>query len=192
MEKFKVTFKPDNKTVVVEKDRTILSAAISAGLNLNSPCGGDGVCGRCKVKIIKGKVVSQPTGLISESDRNKGIHLACGTSVLSDVEVELLPESRLDSMKISQAEEVEFQESQAKDFKRKPLTRKIFLDLPRLLWRSRRLPLRRSGRSRACGFLLLRIAAIHDHARAEVAGVKLRLRLFECEHLPVELPAQDA
>ena len=131
MEKFKVTFKPDNKTVVVEKDRTILSAAISAGLNLNSPCGGDGVCGRCKVKIIKGKVVSQPTGLISESDRNKGIHLACGTSVLSDVEVELLPESRLDSMKISQAEEVEFQESQAKDFKRKPLTRKIFLDLPR-------------------------------------------------------------
>jgi uncharacterized 2Fe-2S/4Fe-4S cluster protein (DUF4445 family) len=131
MEKFKVTFKPDNKTVVVEKDRSILSAAISAGISVNSPCGGDGVCGRCKVKVIRGKVVSGPTGLISETDRNKGIHLACGTSVLSDVEVEFLPESRLDSAKISQAEEVEFQESQAKEFIRRPLTRKIFLDLPK-------------------------------------------------------------
>ncbi len=131
MEKFKVTFKPDNKTVVVEKDRTILSAAISAGISINSPCGGDGVCGRCKVKVLRGKVVSQPTGLVSDDERNKGIHLACGTSVLSDVELELLPESRLDSAKISQAEEVEYQESQANDFKRGPLTRKIFLPLPR-------------------------------------------------------------
>jgi uncharacterized 2Fe-2S/4Fe-4S cluster protein (DUF4445 family) len=131
MEKFKVTFKPDNKTVVVEKDRTILSAAISAGVNINSPCGGDGVCGRCKVKLIRGKVASQPTGLVSETDKNRGIYLACITAVLSDIEVEVLAESRLDSVKIAQAEEVEFQDSQANQFIRKPLTRKIFLDLPR-------------------------------------------------------------
>jgi uncharacterized 2Fe-2S/4Fe-4S cluster protein (DUF4445 family) len=131
MEKFKVTFQPDNKTVTADKDRTILSAAISAGININSPCGGDGVCGRCKVKIIRGKVVSQPTGLISEEDRNKGIHLACITSIQSDAEVEVLAESRLDSVKIAQAEEVEYQESQFKQFARKPLTRKIFLDLPK-------------------------------------------------------------
>ncbi len=131
MEKFKVTFYPDNKSVVVEKDRTILSAAISAGVNINSPCGGDGVCGRCKVIVKRGKVVSQPTGLVSEIDRNKGIHLACITAVLSDVEVEVLAESRLDSIKIAQAEEVEFHESQSKEFSRNPLTKKIFLDLPR-------------------------------------------------------------
>ena len=131
MEKFKVTFYPDNKTVVVEKDRTILSAAISAGVNINSPCGGDGVCGRCKVIVKRGKVFSQPTGLLSETDRNNGIHLACITAVLSDVEVEVLAESRLDSVKIAQAEEVEFQESLAKEFSRNPLTKKIFLDLPR-------------------------------------------------------------
>ena len=131
MEKFKVTFKPDNKTVMVEKDRTILSAAISAGISINSPCGGDGVCGRCKVKVTRGKVVSQPSGLVSDDDRNKGIHLACITSVLSDVEVEVLAESRLDSAKIAQAEEVEYQESQFKEFSRKAMTRKVFLELPR-------------------------------------------------------------
>jgi uncharacterized 2Fe-2S/4Fe-4S cluster protein (DUF4445 family) len=131
MEKFKVTFKPDNKTVTVEKDRTILSAAISAGISINSPCGGDGVCGRCKVKVTRGKVVSQSSGLISEEDRNKGIHLACITSVLSDVEVEVLAEARLDSQKIAQAEEIEYQESQFKQFSRKAMTRKVFLELPR-------------------------------------------------------------
>ncbi len=117
--------------MVVEKDRTILSAAISAGVNINSPCGGDGVCGRCKVKVTKGKVISQPTGLISEDERNKGIHLACITAVLSDAEVEVLAESRLDSLKIAQAEEVEYQESLFKEFSRKALTRKVFLELPR-------------------------------------------------------------
>jgi uncharacterized 2Fe-2S/4Fe-4S cluster protein (DUF4445 family) len=131
MEKFKVTFLPDNRTVIVEKDRTILSAAISAGVSINSPCGGDGVCGRCKVKVTRGKVVSQPTGLLSEDDRNKGIHLACITAVLSDLEVEILAETRLDSQKIAQAEEVEYQDSQFKEFSRKVLTRKIFLELPR-------------------------------------------------------------
>jgi uncharacterized 2Fe-2S/4Fe-4S cluster protein (DUF4445 family) len=131
MEKFKVTFLPDNKTVTVEKDRTILSAAISAGVSINSPCGGDGVCGRCKVKVTRGKVVSQPSGLICEEDRNKGIHLACITAVLSDLEVEVLAESRLDSLKIAQAEEIEYQESQFRQFIRKAMTRKVFLELPR-------------------------------------------------------------
>ena len=56
MEKFKVTFYPDNKTIEVEKDKTILSAAISAGFILIPVCGGDGVCGRCKVILKKGQV----------------------------------------------------------------------------------------------------------------------------------------
>ena len=42
MEKFKVIFYPDNKTVEVEKEKTILSAAISAGIYIDSGCGGDG------------------------------------------------------------------------------------------------------------------------------------------------------
>ncbi len=43
MQKFKVTFLPDNKSILVEKDKTILSAAISAGVYVNSVCGGDGL-----------------------------------------------------------------------------------------------------------------------------------------------------
>jgi uncharacterized 2Fe-2S/4Fe-4S cluster protein (DUF4445 family) len=104
MEKFKVTFYPDNKTIEVEKGKTILSAAISAGVYITSSCGGDGVCGRCKVILKKGKVATQPTGRISLEERKRGIYLSCLTSVEEDLEVEVPPESRLDFEKLTPAE----------------------------------------------------------------------------------------
>jgi len=75
MMKFKVTFYPDNRTVEVEKDRTVLSAALSAGVFINSSCGGDGVCGRCKVILRKGTCVMLPTAAISPQDKNAGYGL---------------------------------------------------------------------------------------------------------------------
>jgi len=117
--------------VEVERGRTILAAAISAGISINSPCGGDGVCGKCKVRVIKGKSSSLPSAAIGEDEKNRHFCLACGTAVLSDLEVEVPAESRLDSSKSSQAEDIEYQQSLFSDFSSGALTRKIFLDLPR-------------------------------------------------------------
>lgn len=145
MGKFKVIFYPDNKTVEVEKGKSILSAAISAGVYINSSCGGDGVCGRCKVVLRKGSVLAHPTGRISLEERNKGIYLACLTNVQSDLEVEVLPESRLDFDKLtpedldlrlkglfSEAEEVESAEGILEEgiFIHSPLATKLYLELP--------------------------------------------------------------
>jgi uncharacterized 2Fe-2S/4Fe-4S cluster protein (DUF4445 family) len=104
MEKFKITFYPDNKTIEVERGKTILSAAISAGVYINSSCGGDGVCGRCKVIIKKGQVVSQPSGRISLEERSRGINLACLSTIQSNMEVEVPAESRLDFEKLTEQE----------------------------------------------------------------------------------------
>lgn len=95
MTKYKVTFYPDNKTVEVEKDRTILSAAISAGVFINSACGGDGVCGRCKVILKKGNVFTEGSNCLSIEEKSKNIYLACITLVQSDLEVEIPAESRV-------------------------------------------------------------------------------------------------
>jgi uncharacterized 2Fe-2S/4Fe-4S cluster protein (DUF4445 family) len=145
MEKFKVTFYPDNKTIEVEKGKTILSAAISAGVYINSSCGGDGVCGRCKIKLRKGQVLTQPTGRISLDERRQGIYLSCLTTIQSDLEVEVPPESRLDFEKLSpqdlelrlkglysEAEEVESAESVLGEeiFVHSPLATKLYLELP--------------------------------------------------------------
>ncbi len=104
MDRCVVTFLPDGKKVVVEKGATVLSAAVSAHIHLNSGCGGDGVCGRCKVVIRKGTVNAQPSGRLSAQERKDSVHLACQTLVQSDIEVEVPAESRLDLGALSQEE----------------------------------------------------------------------------------------
>ncbi len=146
MDKFRVTFHPNNKTIEVEKGKTILSAAISAGVYINSSCGGDGVCGRCKVVVKSGTVTTQPTGRISPEERRQGVYLACLTVMQSDLEVEIPPESRLDLEKLtpeeidlrlkglySESEEVESSKSIIKDeiFVHSPLATKLYLELPK-------------------------------------------------------------
>lgn len=136
MEKLKVTFYPDNKSIEVKKGETVLSAAISAGVSINSACGGDGVCGRCKVILKKGRVVAQPTGILTPDERKREIYLACLTMVESDLEIEIPAESRLDLEKIqdfyAQPEEIEPVKSVLGDniFKHSPLATKLYLELP--------------------------------------------------------------
>lgn len=145
MEKFKVTFYPDNKTIEAEKGKTVLSAAISAGVYINSSCGGDGVCGRCKIILKKGQVIAQPTGRISLEERKKGIYLACLTTVQSDLEVDVPAESRLDLEKLtpeeidlrlkglySESENIESSVSILGEeiFAHSPLATKLYLELP--------------------------------------------------------------
>lgn len=144
MEKFKITFYPDNKTIEVEKDKTILTASLSAGVYINSTCGGDGVCGRCKVIVKKGKVIAHPSGAISPEEKRKHTYLACQTTVHSDLEVEIPAESRLDFEKLtpqeletrikglySEAEEIQALTPPAETlFTDSPLATKLYLELP--------------------------------------------------------------
>ncbi|MBI4707143.1 MAG: DUF4445 domain-containing protein [Candidatus Omnitrophica bacterium] len=144
MTKFKVTFYPDNKTIEVEKDKTILSAALSAGVLLNTSCGGDGVCGRCKVIVKKGKVITQPSGAITLEEKRQQMYLACVTTVHSDLEIEIPVQSRIDFEKLSPQElalRLKGLYSDSEDviesgqdiiegvFKHSPLSTKIYLEL---------------------------------------------------------------
>ena len=62
---------------------------------VNSVCGGDGVCGRCKVVLKKGQVSTQLNGIITAEEKKNNIYLACLTNVHSDLEVEIPEGSRL-------------------------------------------------------------------------------------------------
>lgn len=100
-EEFTVKFLPDNITVKAKKGETVLAAAINADVHINSACGGDGTCGRCKVIINKGNFKTQPTGRISPEEKKKGYVLACLTAVHGDLEVLIPEESRLDFKQLS-------------------------------------------------------------------------------------------
>ncbi len=145
MDKFKVTFIPDNKSVVVEKGRTILSAALSAGIKIDSSCSGDGICGRCKVIVNQGQVKTQPHGMITAQEKKNNVYLACLTTIQSDLEVVILDSSRINFEKLtaqeqeerlaglySKAEDLQTvpEVLQDKDFKHLPFVTKLYLELP--------------------------------------------------------------
>jgi len=99
---FKVSFLPDDKTVEVEAETTVMEAAEKAGVYINNLCGGKGVCGRCRVQIINGKIRADKhsISLLSKEEIEEGYTLACQTKVDSDMEVVIPPESRLEEEQI--------------------------------------------------------------------------------------------
>ncbi|MBI2950847.1 2Fe-2S iron-sulfur cluster binding domain-containing protein, partial [bacterium] len=99
MNRCRITFQPGDKVAVVAEGTDLLAAAITAGLPIYSSCGGEGVCGRCKVRA-RGAFVTEPRGQLSEEERAAGYVLACRTTAQGDVEVEAPPESRMEREQI--------------------------------------------------------------------------------------------
>jgi uncharacterized 2Fe-2S/4Fe-4S cluster protein (DUF4445 family) len=102
---FKVVFKPDNKTVKVGRGTTVLDAATSSDIYIDSICGGRGKCGKCKV-IIDGKVHADTTDLLSAEEMARGYYLACLARVAGNLTVTIPKESRVESHQILMKSEV--------------------------------------------------------------------------------------
>jgi uncharacterized 2Fe-2S/4Fe-4S cluster protein (DUF4445 family) len=96
-----ITFQPDGRKTTVPKGSTILDAAIEAGVGVEGPCGGQGTCGKCVVRLIlgKGDELPEPNQLegmaLSSSRLDEGYRLACQVHVTKDCTVEVPKESKM-------------------------------------------------------------------------------------------------
>jgi len=134
-DKAKVTFLPDGESIEVEKGVSLLEASTRAGVYVNSICGGDGICGKCRLIVRRGEVKTRPTTLLSRDDIKKGYVLACQTEVIEDVEVEVPPESRIEGKILIDKDAQRFRALYAPlkervAFRYEPLVQKIYLELP--------------------------------------------------------------
>jgi uncharacterized 2Fe-2S/4Fe-4S cluster protein (DUF4445 family) len=77
----------------VSTGTTLLEAATSADVRINSICGGDGICGKCKVIVEKGEVEVSSTSTLSREEIQEGYTLACKTKVKNDLQVRVPAES---------------------------------------------------------------------------------------------------
>jgi len=102
MSTYKVTFLPDNKTVTVEAGTTLLKAAENADVYINSLCGGEGLCGECRLQIISGNAKADKIaiGFFSSNEIKDGFVLACQTKVNDNLEVMVPARSRIEMEKI--------------------------------------------------------------------------------------------
>ena len=96
MSKCAITFRPSGRKIEVEREENILEAAVAAGIHINASCGGSGTCGKCKVKIVRGKTRSPQNPKLSKREFDEGYRLACNTFCLGDLEVEIPLESQVD------------------------------------------------------------------------------------------------
>jgi uncharacterized 2Fe-2S/4Fe-4S cluster protein (DUF4445 family) len=91
-----VTFKPYDITVEVPDGENLLRAALEAGVHINASCGGEGVCGKCRVLLEAGDLESVQGALLTDEEWNLGYRQACQSQVISDVVIRIPPESLLD------------------------------------------------------------------------------------------------
>ena len=131
---YTVLFTPEQVEVQVESGTTILAAAAKAGVFVNSLCGGDGVCGKCRVIVRLGEAQGGTTNHLTRVEIQQGYILACEGRVMSDLIVEVPPESQLPS-------DVRPEEYPAEQFSETfllrphipeldPLVKKVYLELP--------------------------------------------------------------
>ncbi len=119
------TFEKEQKnpvTVSCAPGANLLQVARMANVAIDAPCSGNGACGKCKVKLISGKLDCWPSSHISDHEREDGWCLSCGSKVASDVTV-LVPDiaaayqSRMQTADLSSGKEIAIFEKILADIK---------------------------------------------------------------------------
>ncbi len=96
---FEIKFLPSNKFLKVESGYNLRQAIMDCVIDLESSCGGAGTCGRCKVQVLSGNILSKPTKFIDSKQKDAGFVLACKSTIYSDTIV-LVPDKKQKKAKI--------------------------------------------------------------------------------------------
>jgi uncharacterized 2Fe-2S/4Fe-4S cluster protein (DUF4445 family) len=93
----RIRFLPHDKEIAFPDGESLIYAAMEAGVHVNASCGGEGLCGKCRVIIEAGEVEGGISEQLSDEDLNKGYRLACLSLVRSDLIVRIPVESEVDA-----------------------------------------------------------------------------------------------
>ncbi|MGI6401962.1 MAG: NADH:ubiquinone reductase (Na(+)-transporting) subunit F [Thermoguttaceae bacterium] len=83
-----------SKTLSVPVGGKLLGALASQQIFLSSSCGGGGVCGQCKVRVLSGggEVLPTEVGQMTPKEIKNHVRLACQAPVKQDMKIEIPPE----------------------------------------------------------------------------------------------------
>jgi uncharacterized 2Fe-2S/4Fe-4S cluster protein (DUF4445 family) len=133
---YRVTFLPLDRVMQAEEDQNILEIAMRAGVHINASCSGNGVCGKCKIRIVEGNAVSPISSKVSQTEYDEGLRLACQSIIKSDVVIEIPLESQIDKISLKKAAgdthiSSDFQMDELfKNVRVRPLVSKLYVELP--------------------------------------------------------------
>ncbi len=92
----RVSIVPRGVSVSVMKGTKLIEAAAKCGITIDTPCGGAGTCGKCKVRITEGAPPASESerAVLGGEETDNGWRLACQVSVSGDMTVHV-PESSI-------------------------------------------------------------------------------------------------
>jgi len=132
---FQIRFLPEGRETTVAEGTTLLEAAREANVYVGAICGGEGVCGKCRVIVRQGEVEGESTEFLTRDEIRHGYVLACQVIPRSDLVVEVPPESRLGGYEGIGADSEQFRDFAHRGAERlpaelEPLVEKFYLELP--------------------------------------------------------------
>ena len=93
---YRVHFEPIGRQGTCRPGESLLELSRELGIDLQSICGGNGMCGGCRVQVVEG-VREEPSAAdrehLSREELDGGLRLACRTSPRSDCVLFVPPES---------------------------------------------------------------------------------------------------
>ena len=116
-----VVFTPSGLSGAIADGTTVLEAAVQLGADLDTVCGGRGICGRCQIEPSAGEFAKwaisvhddalSPWGTLEESYQGKraiieGRRLGCSAKICGDVVIDIPPESQIHKQVIRKSVDV--------------------------------------------------------------------------------------
>ncbi|MDR2444334.1 MAG: ASKHA domain-containing protein [Spirochaetaceae bacterium] len=87
---YRINFKVEGGDPVLVtglSNESALDIAKRAGVVIDAPCGGNGTCGKCRIKLLSGDVSGEKSAHITDEDTAEGWRLACSIKPASDLEL---------------------------------------------------------------------------------------------------------
>ncbi len=121
----------NSKTLTAVPDKSVYQTLRDNGVYLVASCGGKGVCGKCRVKVLEGKYRTESATKLKKREIGEKIVLACTTFPEENIHIEIPEDSRLvigDKIAVSKSKSfLDFLKSEEQTLT--PPVRKIMLTL---------------------------------------------------------------
>jgi uncharacterized 2Fe-2S/4Fe-4S cluster protein (DUF4445 family) len=124
-----VSFDISPEAVRVPTGTLLSEAARLAEVEINQPCGGQGRCGRCAVRIEEGTARRRSTLRLSAGDVEQGFALACQTVVEGDVRVSVPPQEKIERRLTTDRTVAEITVPEGYDFRQDQTIRRVALTM---------------------------------------------------------------
>lgn len=127
-------FLSSGEVITASPQFSLLKNLKNNGIHIIAPCGGEGqgVCGRCKVIVKKGKYRTRLLDKLSKKERSEGYVVSCQTHLKGDLYIEIPRSSLLETEGVI-AGEISKNLNKIFNFSTidiSPLTNEIYLELP--------------------------------------------------------------